>query len=79
MIDKRLIDYSEEYKEYESALDKDGKKLSLENMISLLEVFLFDETKDISDRRYDAVISKLKQAKNAYIDISQKCSVFYAD
>ena len=70
MIDKRLIDYSREYKDYETVSEKDGKQLSLENMISLLEVFLFDETNEVEDSRYDAVISKLRQAKNSYREIS---------
>ena len=72
MIDKRLIDYSKEYKDYETVLEKDREPLSLENTISLLEVFLFDETKEISEGRYDAVISKLKQAKNRCPEISCK-------
>ena len=72
MIDKRLIDYSKEYKDYETVLEKDREPLSLENTISLLEVFLFDETKEISEGRYDAVISKLKQAKNSCPEISCK-------
>ena len=70
MIDKRLIDYSREYKGCETVSEKDGKQLSLENMISLLEVFLFDETNEVEDSRYDAVISKLRQAKNSYREIS---------
>lgn len=73
MIDKRLIDYSREYKGYETVPEKDEKRLSLENMISLLEVFLFDETNEVSDSRYDAVIRKLRQAKNSYPEISGKC------
>jgi hypothetical protein len=73
MIDKRLIDYSREYKDYETDLEIGRKHLSLENLISLLDVFLFDEKKDLSDGKYDAVISELRQARNTYHLISTKC------
>jgi len=73
MIDKRLIDYSGEYKDYETDLERDKEHLSLENLISLLDVFLFDETRDLSDGKYDAVISELRQARNTYHIISTKC------
>jgi len=40
MIDKRLIDYSQEYKGYKNTLKEEAKYLSLEDMMSLVEGFL---------------------------------------
>lgn len=44
MIDKRLIDYSKQYKEYKDTLKEEAKQLSLEDMMALLEGFLEGQT-----------------------------------
>lgn len=44
MIDKRLIDYSQEYKGYKNTLKEEAKYLSLEDMMSLVEGFLQGKT-----------------------------------
>lgn len=44
MIDKRLIDYSQGYKEYKNTLREEAKHLSLEDMMALVEGFLEGKT-----------------------------------
>ena len=41
MIDKRLIDYSDGYRDYRDKLREDGRELTLPDMLLILEGFLF--------------------------------------
>lgn len=40
MVDKRLIDYSSQYKDYGKTLKEEGRLLTLEDMMSVVEGFL---------------------------------------
>jgi len=71
MIDKRLIDYSRDYKDYKKMLRQEGQCFSLEDIMALVEGFLrskvvIDETLDNRDR---AALVNLEEAYSQYSNL----------
>ena len=40
MVDNRLIDYSNQYKDYRKTLEEEGKLFTLEDLMSVIEGFI---------------------------------------
>lgn len=73
MIDKRLIDYSKDYKDYKKMLKQEGQHFSLEDIMTLVEGFLqgkalIDETMETLGKRDVAALANLEEAYSQYSD-----------
>jgi hypothetical protein len=73
MIDKRLIDYSKDYKDYKKTLKQEGQHFSLEDIMTLVEGFLqgkalIHETMETLGKRDVAALANLEEAYSQYSD-----------
>ena len=71
MMDKRLIDYSKDYKDHKKTLKEEGQRFSLEDIMILVEGFLQGKTlvdKTMGNRDI-AVLANLEEAHNKYSDL----------
>ena len=74
MIDKRLIDYSQDYKEYKSTLKQEGKCFSLEDLMTLVDGFLqgktlINKSVEVLDNRDRAALVSLKEVYSKYSNL----------
>lgn len=66
MIDKRLIDYSSQYKDFRKTLKEEGRLLTLEDLMSVVEGFLGNcDMNSLNNEGREALIN-LGKAHSAY-------------
>lgn len=72
MIDKRLIDYSKDYKDYKKMLKQEGQHFSLEDIMTLVGGLqgkaLIDETMETLGNRDVGALANLEEAYSQYSD-----------
>ncbi len=66
MVDKRLIDYSSQYKDYSKTLKEEGKLLTLEDMMNVVEGFLGNCAMDSLNNEGREALVNLGKAHSAY-------------
>ena len=66
MVDKRLIDYSSQYKDYGKTLKEEGKLLTLEDMMNVVEGFLGNCALDSLNNEGRETLVNLGKAHSAY-------------
>lgn len=77
MIDKRLIDYSKDYKDYKKTLKRKGQHFSLEYIMTLVGGFLqgkilVDETMGTLGNRDVTALANLEEAYSKYSDLRDR-------
>ncbi|MEM7009245.1 MAG: hypothetical protein AAF462_08950 [Thermodesulfobacteriota bacterium] len=66
MIDKRLIDYSNQYRDYYKTLEEKGRSLNVQEVLTLIEGFLAVSEADFPYHREKEVVKGLKKVHMEY-------------
>ena len=66
MVDKRLIDYSNQYKDYKKTLEEEGKLFSLEDMMSLIKGFIANYRTDPLNNKERELLLNLGKLHSTY-------------
>lgn len=66
MADKRLIDYSSQYKDYKKTLEEEGKLFTLEDMMSVIEGFITNYSVDPLNKKERQLFISLGELHQTY-------------
>lgn len=66
MVDKRLIDYSSQYKDYKETLEEKSKLFTLDDMMSVIEGFIANYRADSLNNREREILMNLNKLHGSY-------------
>lgn len=66
MVDKRLIDYSSQYKDYKETLEEKSKLFTLDDMMSVIEGFIANYRADSLNNKEREILMNLNKLHGSY-------------